>query len=54
MVRHKLRKNDREALHVCGLSESEIEAILTADLPPEAEALNFLMNDLPPPEPDLV
>ena len=41
----KLRKNYREALHVSELSDMDIDAILSADIPPEAEALNHLMDD---------
>ncbi|ESQ91301.1 hypothetical protein ABAC460_06970 [Asticcacaulis sp. AC460] len=44
----KLRKNYREALHVSELSDADMDAIMSAELPPEAEALNHLMNDEAP------
>ena len=45
----KLRKSYRETLHVSELSDSDMHAILTAEIPPEAEALNHLMTDSPKP-----
>ncbi len=41
----KLRQNYREAILVSELDADDLQAILTADLPPEAEALNHLMAD---------
>lgn len=41
----KLRKSYREAMHVSELSDAERRALLTAEIPAEAEALNHLMAD---------
>ena len=42
----KLRKSYREALHVSELSDADFQAIMTAEIPVEAEALNHEMTDL--------
>lgn len=41
----KLRENYREALHVSELTEADMAAILSADIPAKAEALNHLTTD---------
>jgi len=41
----KLRKNYREALSVSELGAEDLQAILNAEIPAEAEALNHLMPD---------
>lgn len=40
----KVRKGYREALFVSDIDDDDLQAILTAPIPPESEALNHLMN----------
>ncbi|ESQ82479.1 type II toxin-antitoxin system prevent-host-death family antitoxin [Asticcacaulis benevestitus] len=41
----KLRRNYREALYASELSDDHLQAILTVELPAEAEALNHEMTE---------